>query len=181
MRFLANERGKNGKLNQQIAAKDQEIADLKRKTQAAETQLYEWQNTALEATEAWNSWEFSCEEKDTEIADLKRQLEEANEEIRVSHEAIDLITDVNHKYVVSATTLTAELAEARKDIERLDWLERRRLALNAYYGTKYGWKFVTSSNVTRLFVGDVNTIDLNDAEANAGNIREAIDAAREGR
>lgn len=63
------------------------------------------------------------------------------------------------------------------DTMRLDWLERRRLALNTHYGTRYGWKFVANHNVTRLFVHDVVTIDLHDSEAKAGNIREAIDAA----
>src|SRR5689334_9052257 len=51
----------------------------------------------------------------------------------------------------------------KEDTERLDWLEKRRCALNAHYGTHYGWKFVSSRNVNRLFVRDVNTIDLIDA------------------
>lgn len=76
--------------------------------------------------------------------------------------------------------LEAELAEARRDGERLDWMEARRLALNAHYGTDYGWEFVASHNVTRLFVRDVNTIDINDAKAKSGSIRTAIDAARGG-
>lgn len=71
-----------------------------------------------------------------------------------------------------------EHAEAEvTDTMRLDWLERRRLALNTHYGTRYGWKFVANHNVTRLFVHDVVTIDLHDSEAKAGNIREAIDHA----
>lgn len=73
--------------------------------------------------------------------------------------------------------LETELAEARKDGERLDWLERRRLALNSHYGTSYGWKFVASCNVNRIFVKDVNTLDLHDSEAKRGDIRAAIDAA----
>lgn len=74
--------------------------------------------------------------------------------------------------------LLAERDAALADKERLDWVEQRRLRLNQHYGTDYGWKFVSSHNVNRLFVKDVNTIDLNDSEARHGNIREAIDAAR---
>ncbi len=75
--------------------------------------------------------------------------------------------------------LVFQLRSAREDSARLDWLERRRLSLNAHYGTKYGWKFTASHNVNRLFVADVNTIDLNDAEANGPDIREAIDSRRQ--
>ncbi len=75
-------------------------------------------------------------------------------------------------------SLEQRLSAAEADTARLNWLESRRLALNSYNGTDYGWKFSASHNVTRLFVRDVNTIDLNDAEPLRGNIRAAIDAAR---
>jgi hypothetical protein len=74
--------------------------------------------------------------------------------------------------------LEAEIARLREDSERLEWLESRRVTLNKYHGTEYGWKFVSSHNVNRLFVKDVNTIDLNDAEPRSGDIRAAIDDAR---
>lgn len=63
------------------------------------------------------------------------------------------------------------------DTEMLDWLERRRLALNSHYGTNYGWEFVSSHNVNRLFVEGTCTIDLNDAAVGGRNIREAITSA----
>lgn len=71
----------------------------------------------------------------------------------------------------------AEYDSLVKDQQRLDWLEARRVALNKHSGTDYGWTFVASHNVTRLFVRDVNTIDLNDAKARGGDIRTAVDTA----
>lgn len=78
----------------------------------------------------------------------------------------------------SAEALVEELtATPHPDTSRLDWLEARRVALNRHYGTRYGWKFVTSPNVNRLFVQSVNLLDLNDAQAKGTDIREAIDVA----
>lgn len=99
--------------------------------------------------------------------------------VKLSDTEYQGILDQEKRLVKNIEDLRRELPEATKDSERLDWLERRRLALNRYHGTEYGWKFVSSHNVNRLFVKDVNTIDINDAEPNAGNIRAAIDTAME--
>lgn len=75
------------------------------------------------------------------------------------------------------TKLKSAVEAGKTDRARLDWLEKRRVNLNAHYGTSYGWKFVGNHNVNRMYVRDVNTLDLNDAEACGGDIRTAIDAA----
>lgn len=74
----------------------------------------------------------------------------------------------------------ATLLNEHPDTTRLNWLESRRLAYNMHYGTEYGWKFVTSPMVNRLFVKSISDIDLNDAQSSGKDIRAAIDAAREG-
>lgn len=118
------------------AAKDQEIADLKRKTQAADEQLLELRNTATEATEAWNSWERSCEQKDAEIAELKRRLELV--QISLEFSRADHQGTIGHyiketgkleRQLEAARTTNREwlaanapggwIEEARKDTERL--------------------------------------------------------------
>lgn len=66
------------------------------------------------------------------------------------------------------------------DTARLNWLESRRLAYNMHYGTAYGWKFVTSPMVNRLFVKSISDIDLNDAQSSGKDIRSAIDVVRAG-
>lgn len=81
---------------------------------------------------------------------------------------------------VEETKPGATLLNEHPDTTRLNWLESRRLAYNMHYGTEYGWKFVTSPMVNRIFVKSIGDIDLNDAQSSGKDIRAAIDAAREG-
>lgn len=73
------------------------------------------------------------------------------------------------------------VGEARRDKERLDFLDRCNLALNDHYQTNYGWKLILNHNVTRLMSErGLDFIDLHDSEG--GNkkfksCREAIDEA----
>jgi hypothetical protein len=74
--------------------------------------------------------------------------------------------------------LEAEVAELRRDKARLVWLEAHHRALNATYGPWYHWSIIRSHNVTRLMLGDVNTLDVNDADPRGGpDIRAALDMA----
>jgi hypothetical protein len=82
------------------------------------------------------------------------------------------------------------LAEARRDSERLDWLDRANAALNRHYGTNYGWRLILNHNVVRLMrdgrpsvSGSVSDIDLHDMEGGhrkSVSCRTAIDAAISG-
>jgi hypothetical protein len=72
----------------------------------------------------------------------------------------------------------AELAAAKRDKERLDFLDRCNAALNERYGTNYGWELILNHNVTRLMLGRL-VVDLNDAaggNAKLPSCRAAIDA-----
>lgn len=170
-------------LQEQLCAKDAEIADLKLRLANAESSIssledqatsqlakiaeLEQQKRTLESGYRIQESRLVAARKETD--ELKRQLEEAQN------------TLLNKDELLAGKSLTIvqcwkELDAARKDTERLNKLERRRLAFNAHYGTNYGWKFATGANINRLFVSNVNIIDLNDTEANAGNIREAIDS-----
>ena len=80
----------------------------------------------------------------------------------------------------------AELAAAREDTERLDWMDRMNASLNKRYGTVYGWKLILNHNVVRLMRNApssavVSDIDLNDMEpirTGHTGCRAAIDAVR---
>lgn len=82
--------------------------------------------------------------------------------------------------------LIAEVRALREDRARLDWLDRMNAGLNHHYGTKYQWKVILSTNITRLMTGRqwagyVGDIDLNDAQCGEGSFdscRKAIDDAR---
>ncbi len=88
---------------------------------------------------------------------------------------------------VAAALLAVEraLAESaathKADKERLDYLDRMNEALNAHHGSRYGWQFVATGMVNRLFAGSVNRLDLNDQDGRnnqASSVRHAIDKAR---
>ena len=88
--------------------------------------------------------------------------------------------DIAGRALAALTTQPQPVADGPagfSDRERLDWLEGRRLQLNKHNGSDYGWEIVLSHLVTRLMVKGVNVIDVNDAAANKGNIRAAIDEA----
>ncbi|WP_235037758.1 MULTISPECIES: hypothetical protein [unclassified Novosphingobium] len=69
----------------------------------------------------------------------------------------------------------AECAELRADRARLDYLDRCNTALNARYGTAYGWKLIQSHNVNRLMIGDFD-VDLHDSQSHGlPSCRAAID------
>lgn len=78
--------------------------------------------------------------------------------------------------------LRAELAEAKRDAGRLDWMDSLNARLNAHYGTTYRWKLVLSPNVVRLMAGPASpghiaAIDLHDSDARgAPSCRDVIDA-----
>jgi chromosome segregation ATPase len=150
------------------AAKDQEIADLKRKTQAAEAQLLELRNAATEATEAWNSWERSCEQKDAEIAELKRQLAEARNTIQNKDELLA-------RKAVTIIQCWNQLDEARKDTERLNWLAER--ILEGHVEISHGIEYRDQDEPTLITHDNEKTIEF----WWAATLREAIDAAREGK
>lgn len=71
------------------------------------------------------------------------------------------------------------------DAEMLDWLDAHNIALNAHYGTNYGWKVVRSPNVTRVMTecrpvdgGHLADVDLHDSQARGfTSVRAAIRAA----
>lgn len=76
--------------------------------------------------------------------------------------------------------LEADLAELRKDKDRLDWLDACNARLNARYGTNYGWSVILSHNVTRLMLGHM-VVDLHDSEGGVAKLpscRAAIDERR---
>lgn len=87
------------------------------------------------------------------------------------------------QWITRAETAERGLAAAveerdalKADKERLDFLDRLNIGLNDRYGTSYRWKMVVNHNVNRLYLRDINTIDINDAQANGlQSCREAID------
>lgn len=78
----------------------------------------------------------------------------------------------------------SEVAALQADKARLDFLDRCNAALNAHYGTNYGWELILSHNITRLLLGEFwagepRGLDLNDAaggHAKLPSCRAAIDA-----
>lgn len=77
-----------------------------------------------------------------------------------------------------------EQREATSDTKRLDWLDARNRALNAHYGTVYGWKVVLSPNVTRLMTerppiaGFIADVDVHDSATRGhDSVRAALDEA----
>lgn len=76
------------------------------------------------------------------------------------------------------TSLREQLEIAKKDGERLDYLDSLNDKLNQHYKTNYGFKLHCSHNVIRIFSQSVNHIDLNDANSGIDKytkVREAID------
>lgn len=74
--------------------------------------------------------------------------------------------------------LRRELCEARKDTDRLDFLDRCSQVLNEAYGTTYGWNLILNHNINRLMLDD-RSVDLNDSNGGKGKLkscRDAIDA-----
>jgi len=81
------------------------------------------------------------------------------------------------------TYLREQLEIAKKDGERLDYLDSLNDKLNQHYKTNYGFKLHCSHNVIRIFSQSVNHIDLNDANSGIDKytkVREAIDNAMKG-
>lgn len=78
--------------------------------------------------------------------------------------------------------LRHELEDARKDTERLDFLDQCSQVLNQHYGTSYGWELIINHNVNRLLLGgNLGNIDLHDSKAGhrkLASCRDAIDAKR---
>lgn len=75
-------------------------------------------------------------------------------------------------------TIEERAREENKDTQRLDFLDKLNKGLNDHYGTEYGWELIINHNVTRLFSGRIDRIDLNDAKAHgAKSCREVIDKA----
>lgn len=88
--------------------------------------------------------------------------------------------------VDSEVTIPLEEYEAlKKDKARLDFLEAAHAALNACYGTTYGWEMIINQNVVRYMAGHCYPrddaypgIDLHDSKAGHAKVatcREAID------
>lgn len=71
--------------------------------------------------------------------------------------------------------LERELAVAKVDTARLDFLDTCNAALNSHFGTKYHWRLILNHNVTRLMLGHQD-VDLHDSDANGlPSCRAAID------
>ena len=82
----------------------------------------------------------------------------------------------------SKEELIAEIERLKEDKARLDYLDEANLRLNAEYGTNYGWGMVMNHNVNRLFLKDVNTLDLKDSHGGYykhRSCRDAIDCQRD--
>lgn len=98
----------------------------------------------------------------------------------MTSESIDL-EDIKSFIRNLLTTQQTAHEDALKDKDRLDFLDKCNQALNAHFGTTYGWELILNHNVTRLMsgkarAGDID-IDLNDAKAHgAKSCREVIDA-----
>jgi hypothetical protein len=108
-------------LRQQLAAKDAEIADLKRQLR------------------------MNSGAADAQINLLKRELEIKAEELRISRQAEKYSYDVADQADATRREAERQLDEARKDTERLDWLAQKRLFLDSQLGWipslyPYGWK-----------------------------------------
>lgn len=74
-------------------------------------------------------------------------------------------------------SFAAPPAEDITDKDRLDFLDRCNLRLNERYGTNYRWELILNHNVTRLMLGGLLVVDLNDSAAlGLASCRAAIDA-----
>ena len=72
--------------------------------------------------------------------------------------------------------LLSDYERMRADERRLDFMDEANRRLNAKYGTTYGWRLIMNHNVNRLFLRDLNTLDLDDNQANGlRSCRAAID------
>lgn len=103
----------------------------------------------------------------------------------LEYEIVDLVAESDENIRTTLTSLLekerARIAgEVEKDKERLDFLDECNHRLNEYHGTNYGWELILNHNVTRLLSGNLNRIDLNDANGSkdkSKSCREAIDKA----
>ena len=155
----------------------------------AVAQKYEYQLAALRAENTaltveltslgWPKGEYLSAKKQAE--QLFNENSTLRAEVERLKEVLRLEAERNAQQLIAADDLNqwlrAKLEAAEGDTKRLDWLESRRQNLNAHYGTSYGWTFIGVHNVNRIYVRDVNTLDLNDTEARGEDIRAAIDAA----
>ena len=90
----------------------------------------------------------------------------------------DDISKIVRDAVTEITSLREQLEIAKKDGERLDYLDSLNDKLNQHYKTNYGFKLHCSCNVIRIYSQSVNHIDLNDANSGIDKytkVREAID------
>lgn len=85
---------------------------------------------------------------------------------------------------LKVTISLEEYNDLLKDRNRLDFLEAAHTALNARYGTDYGWNLIINDQVVRFMAGHSHPrdhkpgIDLHDSQggnAKVGTCREAID------
>ncbi len=93
-------------------------------------------------------------------------------------EANNLATRLSGEPPAHIEKADTELIELQRDKARLDFLDRCNAALNARFGTSYGWELILNHNVTRLMLGRL-TVDLNDAAGGNSKLpscRAAIDA-----
>jgi len=96
---------------------------------------------------------------------LERELDEARRERDNALDQWDRLIGEHHKTGEALSTARAELAEARRDEARLDWIASRKSTELCYF-TAAGWSLQKASGGDELH--DKNIHDL----------RAAIDAAR---
>ncbi|HCL4141369.1 TPA: hypothetical protein N2C26_005921 [Pseudomonas aeruginosa] len=92
------------------------------------------------------------------------------------------MTEEEHdaKLRAEAQALREEVAELRRDKDRLDRLDQLNVALNAKYGTTYQWQVIVNHNINRLMLGHLQ-IDLNDSAAfGLPSCRDALDTIMPG-
>lgn len=120
----------------------------------------------------------AADEIDRLRAQLEATADSRDEAIELHNRRLAQLRDAEAKL----DALRAELAEAKRDAGRLDWMDSLNARLNAHYGTTYRWKLVLSPNVVRLMAGPASpghiaAIDLHDSDARgAPSCRDVIDA-----
>lgn len=94
------------------------------------------------------------------------------------------VLELHDELVRERARRETEVADLQADKARLDFLDACNAALNAHYGTSYGWELILSHNITRLLLGEFwagepRGLDLNDAaggHAKLPSCRAAIDS-----
>jgi len=101
--------------------------------------------------------------------DLAKDMTEAANALETLRQQLNGMMTEHGKRLDECARLRAELEEARKDAERLNWLDEVNRRTNERNGTVYGWKFDMNHNRAALM----------DHNFPALSIRAAIDAARQ--